>query len=81
MLLRLLDRLHSTPKHGNWFTNSTHIILLPRTRRKRPSDSFIMLALWMAVTVFRWFSSAYSNAYCAMRRDFSAVMTCRVSCF
>mmetsp|Transcript_19096 Transcript_19096/g.57673 ORF Transcript_19096/g.57673 Transcript_19096/m.57673 type:complete len:228 (+) Transcript_19096:1115-1798(+) len=33
----------------------------------------------MAVTVFLLFSSAYSNAYCAVRRDFSAVITLRDS--
>ena len=44
--------------------------------RKSPSPSFMMLALCTAVTVFRLLRSAYSKAYCAVRRDFNAVMTC-----
>ena len=46
---------------------------------KRPSPSFMMLALCTAVTVLRLFSSAYSKAYCAVRRDFTAVMTFKLS--
>ena len=30
--------------------------------RKRPSDNFMMLALWTAVTLWRPFATAYSKA-------------------
>mmetsp|Transcript_9969 Transcript_9969/g.24915 ORF Transcript_9969/g.24915 Transcript_9969/m.24915 type:complete len:350 (+) Transcript_9969:543-1592(+) len=47
--------------------------------RNMPSPSFMMLALCTAVTFFLLLSSAYSNAYCAMRSDESYVMTLRLS--
>jgi len=47
-----------------------------RTLRKSPSLSFMMLALWMAVTLRRLFRNANPNAYSTVRRDFSAVITC-----
>jgi len=51
-----------------------------QTFRKRPSLIFMMLALCTAVTVFRLFSSAYSNAYCAVRLDLASVIICQRQC-
>ena len=47
-----------------------------RTFRNSPSLSFMMLALWMAVTLRRLFRYANPNAYSTVRRDFSCVITC-----
>lgn len=43
--------------------------------KNSPSASFIMLALWTAVTVFRLLRYAYSNAYFAMRSEQNFVIT------
>ena len=40
-----------------------------------PSPSFMMLALWMAVTLDRPLRKAYPNANSQVRRDLAAVMT------
>lgn len=45
------------------------------TLRNMPSPSFMMLALCTAVTFLRLLSSANSNAYSAVRRDLSYVIT------
>ena len=47
-----------------------------RAFRNSPSLSFMMLALWMAVTLRRLFRYANPNAYSTVRRDFSCVITC-----
>src|SRR2546430_7442362 len=43
--------------------------------RKRPSESFMMFALWMATTFRRWSRRASSKARRAMRREARAVIT------
>ena len=45
------------------------------TLRNMPSPSFMILALCTAVTFLRLFSSANSNAYSAVRKDLSYVIT------
>jgi len=66
--------------HGAWHdaTRADEAASEGQTFRKRPSLIFMMLALCTAVTVFRLFNSAYSNAYWAVRLDFASVITCRV---
>ena len=48
-------------------------------RRNRPSLIFMMLALWIAVTLRRSSRRAYSNAACAIRMEAVLVITFRLS--
>src|SRR5258708_81836 len=52
---------------------------LRQLSRNRPSLSFMMLALWIAVTRWRRYFRAYSNANRAMRVDARSVMIFRLS--
>ena len=47
--------------------------------RNSPSLSFMMFALWIAVTRLRPFARAWSNANCAIRVDAFSVMIFRLS--
>ena len=53
--------------------------ILRALSRKSPSLSFMMFALWTAVTFLRPLARAYSKANDAIRSDATAVMIFRLS--
>ncbi len=59
--------LHSV----SWGSPRTGPLKVPR---KRPSASFMMLALWMTVTFLRWLARAKAKANLMMRSDLARVM-------
>ena len=69
----------STMRSSNSIRPSYSAATVRQLSRKSPSDSFMMLALWTAVTLWRPLATAYSKANRAIRSDASRVMILMLS--